>query len=215
MPRISVTEVRSVANAKVLEEKKAQVAALSEKLKGANSGVLIDYKGITVAEDTALRSEMRKNDVHYAVVKNTMLRLVFDECGLGELDPLLNGTTSIAVSEDSIAPARIADKFSEKLGDGKFTVKGGFVEGRVMSAAELKAIAAIPSKDALVAQVLGTMLAPISSLAFVIKQIADKGGAPVEAAAEEAPAVETPAEETAPAAEAPAEEAAPEAAPAE
>lgn len=203
-----------MANAKVLEEKKAQVAALSEKLKGANSGVLIDYKGITVSEDTALRSEMRKNGVHYEVVKNTMLRLVFDECGLGELDPLLNGTTSIAMSEDSIAPARISDKFSDKLGDGKFTIKGGFVEGRIMTVDELKAIAAIPSKDALVAQVLGTMLAPISSLAFVIKQIADKGGAPVEAAAEEAPA-EAPAEETAPAAEAPAEEAAPEAAPAE
>lgn len=194
-----------MANAKVLEEKKAQVAALSEKLKGANSGVLIDYKGITVSEDTELRSEMRKNNVHYSVVKNTMLRLVFDECGLGELDPLLNGTTSIAMSEDSIAPARIADKFSEKLGDDKFIVKGGFVEGRIMSVNELKAIAAIPSKDALVAQVLGTMLAPISSLAFVIKQIADKGGAPAETAVEE----------TAPAAEAPAEEAAPEAAPAE
>lgn len=202
-----------MANAKVLEEKKAQVAALSEKLKGANSGVLIDYKGITVSEDTELRSEMRKNNVHYSVVKNTMLRLVFDECGLGELDPLLNGTTSIAMSEDSIAPARIADKFSEKLGDDKFIVKGGFVEGRIMSVNELKAIAAIPSKDALVAQVLGTMLAPISSLAFVIKQIADKGGAPAETAAEEAPAA--PVEETAPAAEAPAEEAAPEAAPAE
>lgn len=202
-----------MANAKVLEEKKAQVAALSEKLKGANSGVLIDYKGITVSEDTELRSEMRKNNVHYSVVKNTMLRLVFDECGLGELDPLLNGTTSIAMSEDSIAPARIADKFSEKLGDDKFIVKGGFVEGRIMSVNELKAIAAIPSKDALVAQVLGTMLAPISSLAFVIKQIADNGGAPAETAAEEAPAA--PVEETAPAAEAPAEEAAPEAAPAE
>lgn len=202
-----------MANAKVLEEKKAQVAALSEKLKGANSGVLIDYKGITVSEDTELRSEMRKNNVHYSVVKNTMLRLVFDECGLGELDPLLNGTTSIAMSEDSIAPARIADKFSEKLGDDKFIVKGGFVEGRIMSVNELKAIAAIPSKDALVAQVLGTMLAPISSLAFVIKQIADKGGAPAETAVEEAPAA--PVEETAPAAEAPAEEAAPEAAPAE
>lgn len=202
-----------MANAKVLEEKKAQVAALSEKLKGANSGVLIDYKGITVSEDTELRSEMRKNNVHYSVVKNTMLRLVFDECGLGELDPLLNGTTSIAMSEDSIAPARIADKFSEKLGDDKFIVKGGFVEGRIMSVSELKAIAAIPSKDALVAQVLGTMLAPISSLAFVIKQIADKGGAPAETAVEEAPAA--PVEETAPAAEAPAEEAAPEAAPAE
>lgn len=202
-----------MANAKVLEEKKAQVAALSEKLKGANSGVLIDYKGITVSEDTELRSEMRKNNVHYSVVKNTMLRLVFDECGLGELDPLLNGTTSIAMSEDSIAPARIADKFSEKLGDDKFIVKGGFVEGHIMSVSELKAIAAIPSKDALVAQVLGTMLAPISSLAFVIKQIADKGGAPAETAVEEAPAA--PVEETAPAAEAPAEEAAPEAAPAE
>ena len=123
-----------------------------------------------------------------------------------EFDELLNGTTSMACTTgDPIAPARIVSEFAKKNKD-VITIKGGMVEGKVLTVDELKAFGELPSKDALVAQVLGTLLAPISSLAFVISQIAEKGGAPVEAAA--------PAEEAAPA-EAPAEEAAPAEAPAE
>lgn len=188
-----------MANANVLEQKKALVADLTEKLKGAASAVIVDYKGITVEQDTKLRKEMRESGVDYAVVKNTLLRFAVNSCGYEELDPLLNGTTSIAISqEDSIAPSRIVDQFVMKNPTCPVTIKGGFVEGRIMSVDEIKAIAAIPSKEALIAQVLGTLLAPISSLAFVLSQAAEKGGAP--ATAEEA---------------APAEESAPEAAPAE
>ena len=179
-------------NAKVLSEKQAVVAALTEQLKNAASGVLVDYKGITVAEDTALRVELRKNEVQYGVVKNTLTRFALNNVGLSELDELLNGTTSLATSDsDPIAPMRVINKFAKQLGDSKFNIKGGFMDGKVLSLEEITALAELPSKDVLQAQALGMMLAPITSLAIVIKAIAEKGGATVEAAAPaEAPAAE-------------------------
>ena len=176
-------------NAKVLSEKKAIVAALEEQLKGAASGVLVDYKGITVAEDTALRAELRQNDVQYAVVKNTLVRFALDDAGLQELDGVLNGTTSLATSAgDPIAPMRVVNKYAKQLGEGKFSIKGGFMDGKVMPLNEVMALASIPPLPVLQAQVLGTRLAPISALAFVLKQAAEKQGAP--AAADAAPAAE-------------------------
>ena len=179
-------------NAKVLSEKQAIVAALVEDLKAANSGVLVDYKGITVAEDTALRHELRENGVEYAVVKNTLLRRALDDVDLGELDEVLNGTTSMAISkEDPIAPMRVVNKYAKQLGEGKFNIKGGFMDGKVISLEEIMALAELPAKDVLQAQALGMMLAPITSLAVVIKAIAEKNGEPAaEAPAEEAPAAE-------------------------
>lgn len=174
-------------NAKVLSEKKAIVAALEEQLKGAASGVLVDYKGITVAEDTALRAELRKNNVEYAVVKNTLLRFAVNNCGMNELDGLLNGTTSLAICQDDpVAPARVINDFAKKI-DGRFEIKGGFMDGKVMPLDEVLALANIPPLPVLQAQVLGTMLAPISGLACVLKQIAENQGAPAE---ETAPAAE-------------------------
>ena len=176
-------------NAKVLSEKQAIVASLTEKLQGAAAGVLVDYKGITVAEDTALRAELRKNNVEYAVVKNTLLRFAVNNVGMGELDSLLNGTTSLAIcNDDPVAPARVVNDFAKKL-NGKFEIKGGFMDGKVMNLNEVMALAEIPPLPVLRAQVLGTMLAPISGLACVLKQIAEKQGAPAEEAAE-APAAE-------------------------
>lgn len=192
-------------NAKVLSEKQAIVAALVERLQGASAGVFVDYKGITVAQDTELRAELRKDEVDYSVIKNTLTRFAIKEVGFEELDPILNGTTSLATSTgDPIAPIRIVSEFSKKLGD-KFTIKAGFMDGKILSMSEIEEIAALPSKDALYAKVLGTMLAPITSLAVVLGQIVEKGGGSVEAAApaEEAPAAEAteaPVEET-PAAE--------------
>ena len=183
-------------NAKVLSEKQAVVAALTEQLKGASSGVLVDYKGITVAEDTALRVELRQNEVQYSVVKNTLARFALNNVGLEGLDEVLNGTTSLATSAgDPIAPMRVINKYAKQLGDGKFSIKGGFMDGKILSLEEIGALAELPAKDVLQAQALGMMLAPITSLAIVLKAIAEKGGEPA------------PAEEAAPAAE----EAAPEA----
>ena len=173
-------------NAKVLSEKQAVVANLTNKLQNAAAGVLVDYKGITVAEDTALRAELRKNNVEYAVVKNTLLRFAVDNCGMNELDSLLNGTTSLAIChDDPVAPARVVNDFAKKI-EGRFEIKGGFMDGKVMPLDEVMALANIPPLPVLQAQVLGTMLAPISGLACVLKQIAEKQGAP----AEEAPAAE-------------------------
>ena len=177
-------------NAKVLSEKQAVVAALTEQLKGAASGVLVDYKGITVAEDTALRAECRKNELDYAVVKNTLVRFAINNVGLEEMDSVLNGTTSLALSHgDPIAPMRVINKFAKQFNGEKFTIKAGFMDGKVLSMDEIKALAELPSKEVLQAQVLGTMLAPITSLAIVIKAICEQNGGsvePAEAAAEAA-----------------------------
>ena len=175
-------------NAKVLSEKQAVVAALVERLQGAASGVFVDYKGITVAEDTALRSELRQNEVDYSVVKNTLVRFALDKCGLEGLDGILNGTTSLATStSDPIVPIRLIHEASEKMKD-KFTIKGAFLEGKILSEAEIAEIAALPNKDGLLAKVLGTMLAPITSLAVVLGQVVEQKGGSIESApaAEEA-----------------------------
>ena len=175
-------------NAKVLSEKQAVVADLTNKLQNAAAGVLVDYKGITVAEDTALRAELRKNNVEYAVVKNTLLQFAVNNCGMNELDSLLNGATALAIChDDPVAPARVVNDFAKKI-DGRFEIKGGFIDGKAMPLDEVMALANIPPLPVLQAQVLGTMLAPISGLACVLKQIAEKQGAPAEAPAEEAAA---------------------------
>ena len=164
-------------NAKVLSEKQAIVAQLTEKVQKAAAGVIVDYKGITVEEDTALRKACRENEIDYAVVKNTLLRFAFNNCGLSDLDGVLNGTTSMALCDsDVIAPARVMSEYAKKL-NGKFEIKGGFMEGKVIDLATIESLASIPALPVLQAQVLGTMLAPISALACVLKQIAEKNGA--------------------------------------
>ena len=172
-------------NAKVLSEKQAIVAQLTEKIQNASAGILVDYKGINVEEDTALRRECRENNVDYAVVKNTLLRFAFGNTGLSDLDDLLNGTTSLALCDDPVAPARVMANYAKKLND-KFEIKGGFMDGKPVDLATINSLASIPALPVLQAQVLGTMLAPITGLAVVLKQIAEKQGAP----AEEAPAAE-------------------------
>jgi large subunit ribosomal protein L10 len=176
-------------NAKVLSEKQAIVEALTERLQGASAGIVIDYKGITVAEDTQLRANMRKEDVEYSVVKNTLLRFAAKNVGLDELDSVLNGTTSLATtSADPIAPFRIVKEFTSKLpkDSNKFVIKAAFMDGKMLSDSEVTEIAALPSKDALYGKVLGTMLAPITSLAVVLGQILEQKGGSLETESAEA-----------------------------
>jgi len=201
----------------ILIEKKRVVEELTEKLR-SQAGVFVNYSGITVNEDTEMRVKMREANVDYTVIKNTLMRFAIKNVGFDDLDPILNGTTSLAVcNEDPVAPARIIKEYADKL-TGYFEIKGGFMDGRILSVSEVNSIAAIPPLPILQAQLLGTMLAPIASLAVVLKAIAEKDGAPVDAelkATEEAPApveaaVEAPVEEPAPveaAVEAPVEEA--------
>ena len=181
-------------NAKVLESKKAVVEALSAKIKEATSVVFVDYKGITVAQDTDLRKQFRDAGVEYSVVKNTLTRFAAKENGY-DFDEVLNGTTAMACTTgDPIAPARVVCEFAKK-NKIALEIKGGVVEGSVLPAADLNKFGELPGKNALVASVLGTFLAPISSLAFVLDQArikVEEGFVPAAAApAEEAPAAET------------------------
>ena len=170
-------------NAKVLSEKQAIVAELVDRLKSSNAGVFVDYKGITVAQDSELRGELRKNGVEYTVIKNTLCRRAIEEVGLSAIDPILNGTTSLATSTaDPIAPFRIIGEFAKKMGEDKFNVKAGYMDGKVLSLSEITEISALPSKEALYSIVLGTMLAPITSLAVVLGQIVEQKGGSVTAA---------------------------------
>lgn len=171
-------------NAKVLESKKAVVASLSGKIKEASSVVFVDYKGITVAQDTELRKQFREAGVEYSVVKNTLTNFAAKDAGY-DFAEILNGTTAMAsTTGDPIAPARIVCEFAKK-NKNTLSIKGGVVEGSVLSADQLNGFGELPSKNALVASVLGTFLAPISSLAFVLDQIREQkeGGAPATAEA--------------------------------
>lgn len=209
-------------NAAVLEQKQKIVADLKEKIGAAVTGVIVDYKGITVAEDTALRKELREAGVDYFVVKNTLLYRAIDDTELKDMQSVLEGTTAIALSnEDYGAAARILCKFAES--HENFTVKTGFLDGAVADLDTIKALSKLPTRDVLLATVLAAFQAPIAAFARAVQAIVDKGDQPVEEAKpEEAPAEEAKAEEkveeTAPAEEAAAEaaaEAAPEEKPAE
>jgi len=178
---------------RILEEKKQIVMDMTEKLKSV-SGVFVDYKGIKVTEDTEMRVKMRDACVDYSVIKNRLMKLAIKNVGFDDLESILIGTTSLAVSnDDPISPARIVKEFADRL-PNYFEIKAGFMDGKILSADEVNSIASIPALPVLQAQFLGTLLAPITSLAVVLKAAAEKDGAPVdvevtaEAAAEEVPA---------------------------
>lgn len=162
------TEVKTVPNAKVLEQKKQIVAELAEKMKTASSGVLVDYKGINVEDDTKLRAEMRKNNVEYAVIKNSLIRFAAKEVGFDALDEVLHGTTAIAISmTDPVAPAKIIAEYAKK--DEKvFNIKAGFVDGKVVGVDEVKSLAELPSREVLVAKMLGSLQSPITGFVNVL-----------------------------------------------
>ncbi len=205
-------------SASVLETKKQAVAALAEELKAACTGVLVEYSGVTVTDDTALRAELRKDNVKYKVVKNSILKRAAEEAGLAGLEAVLSGTTALALcEEDYVAPARILKKFADSHKD--FNIKSGFMDGEVVDLATINSLADLPTKDVLLATVCNAFNAPIAAFARVLQAVVDKSGEEVPAkeeapkAEEAAPAEEAPAaEEAAPAEEAPAAE---EAAPAE
>ncbi|NLG54004.1 MAG: 50S ribosomal protein L10 [Clostridiales bacterium] len=153
---------------KILEQKKAFVSELAEKMKNASSGVLVDYKGITVENDTKLRSEMRKNNIDYSVIKNSLIRFAAKQVGYDALESVLEGTTALAISmTDPVAPAKLVAEYAKK-DKNIYNIKAGFVDGRVISADEVKALADLPSKEVLIAKMLGSMQAPISGFVNVL-----------------------------------------------
>ncbi|MEE1055788.1 MAG: 50S ribosomal protein L10 [Acutalibacteraceae bacterium] len=177
-----------MASEKVLEQKKAQVVELTERLQNSISGVVVKYEGITVEDDTKLRKELREAGVKYTVVKNTMLSRAADNAGLGDMKSALEGTTALATCEDDyVAPARILCKFADS--HDNFEVKTGFMDDAIIDMAKIQSLAKLPSREVLLANVLGAFQAPIASFARAVQAIVDKGG--VEAcAADAAPAEE-------------------------
>jgi large subunit ribosomal protein L10 len=164
-------------NAKVLSEKQAIVAALTERMQNASCGVLVNYEGITVAQDTELRNTLRKEEIEYSVIKNTLARRSIDTLGYGALDSLLNGTTALATTTgDPIAPLRVLSDTAKKL-NGKFAVKGAFMEGKVLDANEIAQLSQLSSKKDLQAQLLGAVCGPVIGLIMTLEAILAKDGA--------------------------------------
>ena len=184
-----------------VELKKPIVEEISASIKDAQSVVLVDYRGLTVEQDTELRKQLREAGITYKVYKNTMMNFAFKGTDCEALAPYLEGPSAVAIStEDATAPARILCKFA-KTAD-KLEVKGGIVEGIAYDAAGIENVSKIPSREELLSKLLGSIQSPITNFARVMNQLAEKGGASE---------CEAPATEAAPAEEAPAAEVAEEA----
>lgn len=200
-----------------VELKKPIVEEISANIKDAQSVVLVDYRGLTVEQDTNLRRQLREAGITYKVYKNTMMNFAFKGTDFESLAPYLEGPSAIAISTtDATAPARVLCKFAKEA--DKLEIKGGVVEGITYDAKGIAEVAKIPSREELLSKLLGSIQSPIANFARVMNQLAEKGGAseceaPVaaeeaETPVEEAPVEEAPAavEEAAPAEEAPAAE---------
>ena len=170
---------------KILEEKKQVVESLAAKISTAKAGVLVKYEGIKVAEDTELRNALRKAGVEYTVMKNTLTGKACDIAGYGDMKQYLNGMTAIAISqEDPIAPAKIMKEFADKI--ECFEIKAGFVDGGILDQAGVEALAATPSKEVLLAKMMGSLMSSLYGFARVLQGKIDKenGGESAEAPAE-------------------------------
>lgn len=149
---------------KVLEQKQQIVADLVEVLKGSQAGVLVDYRGLTVEEDTQLRNSLRSAGIRYSVIKNSLLQFAVKEVGLEGLEPLLAGPTALAVSDtDPVAPAKAIVKFAKD--NEKLEIKGGFIDGKPASIDEIKKLSDLPSKEELIAKIMGSLNSPASGIA--------------------------------------------------
>lgn len=169
----------------ILEQKQKIVADLVDLIKDSASGVIVNYQGITVENDTAMRKALREAGVKYMVVKNTMTGRACEQCGYGDLKSKLNGMTAIAISEnDAVAPAKILKEYDEKI--ESFKIVGGYCDGQVLDAEGVKELASIPSKEVLIAKFLGSIQSPIYKFAYAVKSVAEKLEGP--AAETEAPA---------------------------
>ncbi|MBQ7407511.1 MAG: 50S ribosomal protein L10 [Clostridia bacterium] len=166
----------------ILEQKQQIVESLAAKLRDAKSGVLVKYEGITVADDTALRAALRKAGVEYTVMKNTLTGRACEIAGYGDMKQYLSGMTAIAIgTDDPIAPAKIMKTFADKL--DRFEIKAGFVDGGLLDKAGVEALAEIPSKEVLIAKMMGSLMSPLYGLAYVLQAKIDKENGGEEAAA--------------------------------
>lgn len=183
-------------SAKILAQKQNEVEVLTEKIKKATAGVVVNYQGITVEDDTKMRAEMRAAGVDYKVYKNSITGRACDAAGYADMKQYLTGMTAFAVSEnDPVAAAKILKKYADKV--ETFEIKAGFIDNGVIDAAGVNELADIPSREGLICKVLGSIQSPLYKLAYALQAIIDKSGeeVPAEAAEEAAPAEEAPAAE--------------------
>ncbi len=179
-----------------VELKQPIVEEISANIKDAASVVVVDYCGLTVDQDTALRKQLRENNVTYKVYKNTMMRFAVKDTEFEPLTEVLAGPSAIAISkEDATAPARIIAEFAKKA--PKLEIKAGVVEGDFYDAKAMEEISSIPPRDVLIGRLLGSLQSPITNILRVMNQIAEKGGGEAAAAAAPAAEAEAPAEEAA------------------
>lgn len=166
-------EVTFVSREQVLEEKQNVVNALVEKFESAAAFVVVNYRGLTVAEATDLRKQLRDAGVDMHVVKNTMIRKAAEVAGIEGLDDVFVGPTAIAFSEEEVvAPAKIMVEFAEEA--EALVVKGGYMEGEVVSVETIEAVAKLPSRDGLLSMLLSALQAPVRNTALAFKAVADK-----------------------------------------
>ena len=170
---------------KILEEKKQVVETLAAKMQSAQAGVLVKYEGIKVAEDTELRAALRKAGVEYTVMKNTLTGRACDIAGYGDMKQYLSGMTAIAMSQDDpLAPAKIMKQFADKI--ACFEIKAGFVDGGILDQAGVEALAATPTKEVLIAKMMGSLMSSLYGFAYVLQAKIDKENEGGEEAAEPA-----------------------------
>lgn len=163
-------------SASVLEQKKQVVAQLSDRISNSVAGVVVEFKGITVADDTTMRKELREAGIEYTVIKNTLLGLAIKGTSLEGMNTVLEGTTAIATStEDYVAAARILNKYADKI--ESFNLKSGYLDGEVIGLEKIKELATLPSREVLLSMVANVFSAPISAFARAVQAIADKNGA--------------------------------------
>lgn len=163
-------------NASILEQKQQIVADLKAQIEGSVAGVIVDYKGISVADDTALRKELREAGVEYKVVKNTLLGRAIEGSDLEGIKSVLEGTTAIAISnDDHVAAARVIGKYAQS--HDNFNIKAGYLDGKVIDLATVDALAKLPSREVLLATVVASFQAPIAAFARAIQAVVDKNEA--------------------------------------
>lgn len=163
-----------MASEKILDVKKQQMAELRKKLLSMGSLVLADYRGLTVAQDTAMRADLRKANIEYKVIKNRLIIKAVEGTKLEGLKPFLEGPTAIAMSKDELSASKAMYKFATLKDYGKFELKAGIVGDQVIDIKGIEAYAKIPSKNELLAMMMGGLKSPITKLAYVLKGIMDK-----------------------------------------
>lgn len=156
-----------------LETKKQVVEEIKSKIQDSKSIVFIDYKGLTVAEDTEFRTEFRKNGCEYKVLKNTLVRKAFNELGVTDFDADLNGPTAVAFGKDETGASKVVVEACKKFND-KISIKSGYIDGAYVDVNGVKVFASIPSKEVLLAKLLGSLKSPITGLAIALQAVADK-----------------------------------------